>query len=104
MSNLRKEDFTEYLEAWKSIEPTIADAFRQRQKPMELMSKGIELLETIQAKTDEIAPVNYEERITFIKQNITNYSAFRQLDELFKETEKKIARYLILQKKKGEEQ
>ena len=87
------------METWTSIKPLLAESFKRREKPIALMEQGILLLEVIQSKTANIAPVNYSERIAYIKQNASNYTAFRQLEELFKETEKKIARQIILQNK-----
>ena len=61
-------------------------------KKLELMLKGIKLLVSILDEEAEAAPLNYLERITFIESNIERHVAFVQLDELFKESKKKLAR------------
>lgn len=61
-------------------------------KKLELMRKGINLLVTMLDEVTEAAPLNYEERIKFIESNIERHVAFVQLNELFKESKKKVAR------------
>ena len=40
----------------------------------------------------EVVPINAKDRYLFVKGSPGKYAAYRQLDELFKETKKKIAR------------
>lgn len=61
-------------------------------KKLELMRVGIHLLVCLHDEVAEASPLNYIERITFIESNIERHVAFIQLDELFKESKKKIAR------------
>ena len=69
-------------------------------KKVELIRSGIELLVSILDEVEEAAPLNYKERISFIESNLERHVAIIQLDELFKETKKKIAR-LRAQNKNG---
>ena len=44
---------------------------------------------------EQAKPINFSERLEFIIKNTHNYTSFRQLEELFKETKKKIARLRV---------
>lgn len=49
------------------------------------------LLEQCSSEEERLEPLNNKERLAFIEANSSSYAAFRQLQELFKEMEKKIA-------------
>lgn len=55
------------------------------------MDNGMQLLARILEGTEGAKPMNFKERFEFINSNKSNYIAFYQLDELFKEAKKKIA-------------
>lgn len=67
-------------------------------KKVELIRDGLELLVSILDEVEEAAPLNYKERISFIESNLDKHVAIIQLDELFKETKKKIARIRVQNK------
>lgn len=95
-----KHELNHEFAEWEELRAHLAILFREKEiKRSEYMEQGIELLELIIGKVEEAAPINFSERFTFIKNNKHNYAAFRQLDELFKETKKKLAR-LRVQKEK----
>ncbi|KQL36151.1 hypothetical protein AN959_07380 [Psychrobacillus sp. FJAT-21963] len=56
-----------------------------------IMEHGIQLLKDIIKVADGVNLINFTERFEFIQKNSSNYTAYRQLDELFKEAKKKIA-------------
>lgn len=91
-----KHEWNHEFEEWEELRAHLTVLFREKDiKRSEYMERGIELLEKIIGKIEEAAPINFSERFMFIKNNKHNYTAFRQLDELFKETKKKLARLRI---------
>ncbi|MFJ7826299.1 YpoC family protein [Psychrobacillus sp. NPDC096623] len=82
-----------YFYEWEIIREELMGLSRTKDmKKVELMRKGIELIVSILDELVEAAPLNYKERISFIESNLERHVAIVQLDELFKETKKKIAR------------
>ncbi|TQR19743.1 YpoC family protein [Psychrobacillus vulpis] len=80
------------LTEWKKIREKLVTLYKENDSSKgEFMEKGISLLEDIVSKNTDASPINMEERFHFIKSNKHIYTAFRQLDEMFKETEKRIA-------------
>ncbi|QCR32196.1 YpoC family protein [Lysinibacillus sp. SGAir0095] len=104
-----KELVDPYFEQWNALSSLIHQAHDQRNgeaKP--LMEKGIQLYEScilhcsetssasiIEAEEYEVLPINGMERLQFIKVRPGQYACFRQLDELFKELKKRLARLRI---------
>lgn len=81
------------FEEWEIIREQLLQLIRNKDpKKSELMRKGIDLLIYILDETEEATPLNYLERTAFIESNIDKHVAFVQLDELIKETKKKLAR------------
>lgn len=81
------------FEEWEIIREQLLQLIRNKDpKTSELMRKGIDLLIYILDETEEATPLNYLERTAFIESNIDKHVAFVQLDELIKETKKKLAR------------
>lgn len=81
-----------YFDEWEIIREELLGFVRTKDiKKVELMQKGIHLLITIHNEVAEAAPLNYIDRLTFIESNIERHVSFVQLDELFKESKKKIA-------------
>lgn len=84
------------FEKWDHLQVQLALLFKEKDiTRVELMDEGIGLLKAIVEKAGEAAPLNFSERFTFIQNNKHNYTAFKQLDELFKETKKKLARLRV---------
>ena len=82
-----------YFDEWEIIREELLGLMKSKNtKKFELMQKGINLLITIHDEVAEAAPLNYIDRLTFIESNIERHVSFVQLDELFKESKKKIAR------------
>lgn len=80
------------FEKWDDLQVQLALLFKEKDTSrVELMEQGIQLLQAIIEKTEQAAPLNFSERFTYICNNKHNYTAFKQLDELFKETKKKLA-------------
>ncbi|RKJ21213.1 hypothetical protein D7X33_45180, partial [Butyricicoccus sp. 1XD8-22] len=74
----------------------------------ELMEIGIKLYEELIYTTSnvestsvpinedfEVLPINGAERLLFIKARPAQYACYRQLEELFKETKKRLARFRV---------
>ncbi|NME05816.1 YpoC family protein [Psychrobacillus sp. BL-248-WT-3] len=101
MSKLKKEDFVGLFAKWSELRDEIQAHYKKRNNGSnDLMEKGIDLLNELIDLADGTCPLNYQERFTFIKQNYKTFAAFRQLDELFKETEKKLALRFIMESRK----
>lgn len=82
-----------YFDEWEIIREELLGLIRTKNvKKNDLMRKSIYILVSMLDEVAEAAPLNYRERIKFIESNIERYVAFVQLDELFKESKKKIAR------------
>lgn len=101
MSKLNKEDVIPFFTKWLALRTQLESHFIQRTKVADdLMEDGIRLLRELIDLADGTYPLNFEERFRFIQQNNKTYAAFRQLDELFKETEKKLARRFVMESKR----
>lgn len=100
MSKLNSFHLNSELEKWDKLKEELILLFKIKEDMSRkvVMEKGMVLLATILEEA-EVSPINFKERFEFIKSNLTNYTAFRQLDELFKETKKKIASKRILEQK-----
>ncbi|WP_342600884.1 YpoC family protein [Psychrobacillus sp. FSL H8-0483] len=97
MPKLDHDNFQQDFDDWIEIRVQLTELFKDKRKPTtELMENGIVLLANVLEKAEGAAPLNFEERFAFIKKNKHNYAAFRQLDELFNETKKKIARLRVM--------
>lgn len=100
MSKFNSVDFQVDFAEWDELKEQLVMLFKvKKDAKNELMEQGISLIESIIDNAEGITPINFSERISFIKQNKNNYPAFRQLDELFREMKKKIAVMLILKNK-----
>lgn len=106
---IQKEKVEPYFEKWNHLSEQIHHAHDQRNGDAKiLMEKGIALFEqciidcseieepTINvAGQYEVMPINGMERLLFIKARPGQYACYRQLDELFKELKKRLARLRI---------
>ena len=106
---IHKEKVEPYFEQWGTLSALIHEAHSERSKEAKtLMEKGISLFEQCVldcSETDEktlnenveyeVLPINGMERILFIKARPAQYACYRQLDELFKELKKRLARLRI---------
>ena len=100
MSKFNDIDFQQDFNKWKEYEALLTELFKDKSgSTSELMEKGILLLADVISKAEEATPLNFVDRFSFIKKNKQNYAAFRQLDELFIEVNKKIARLRVMESK-----
>ncbi|MCJ1907395.1 YpoC family protein [Planococcus ruber] len=90
---LTKESVSPYFDQWAALAEELSSLHQKRSSgTAPLMLQGLDLLKELLAHCNgEVIPMNGKERIQFIEQRPNNYAAFRQLDELFSEMNKKIA-------------
>ena len=75
---------------WDKLRELLASLYKTKDNTRSLiLGEGIVLLEEIIELAKDATPVNFQERFDFIRDHKHNYTAFKQLDELFKETKKK---------------
>lgn len=111
MLKFKDVNFDEEFAQWEQLQHQLTELFKHKsESKKELMSSGIQLFESILVKVEGItfqkegmaqytvAPLNVSERYDFVLGNSGNYAAFRQLDELFKETKKIIARKRVMER------
>ncbi|MBK3496756.1 hypothetical protein JFL43_18185 [Viridibacillus sp. YIM B01967] len=103
---ISKERVEKWLADWEILRAEIHTSHATRDgKAKEIMLKGIDLyevfiinvsqtsVEVVQLREEyEVLPINGVERLQFIKQRPGQYACYRQLDELFIETKKRMAR------------
>jgi hypothetical protein len=96
------------FEQWDQVRNEIEQLYvNQDKKAMQLMKVAIqsytELLESGGVEQGKFVcqPLNGEERIQFVQEKIASHYAFVQLDALYTEVKKKIARLAVLEKKKS---
>lgn len=113
IEQLTKEHVDAWFTAWEQMEQTIHALHTARDKAVkEHMQRAITHYEQFilaasqtdathieQGATFECMPINGTERFLFIQAKPGQYACYRQLDELFKETKKRMARLRIQQKK-----
>ena len=118
MSNVRveaieKERVDAWFREWEAMQPKIEELHTARNKAVkEHMLEAITLYENfvlhasnttltaIGANSELICmPINGVERFLFIKAKPGQFACYRQLDELFKETKKRMARLRAQAKK-----
>jgi len=88
-----KFDFSSEFAEWDMLQGQLIKLFKENNNGRkDFMERGIILIEEIVVKANQATPINFSERFDFIKKNKNNYVAFRQLDELFKEIKKILAR------------
>lgn len=106
---INKEVVEPFFIGWETLSQQIHEAHDQRNgQANALMDKGIALYEKLIVTTSfnnsasiipnedyEVLPINGLERLQFIKARPGQYACYRQLDELFKETKKKLARLRV---------
>ncbi len=109
---IQKEKVEPYFEQWSQLSEQIHHAHDQRSgEAKNLMEKGIALFEQCiidcsevedqsikESGQYEVMPINGMERLLFIKARPGQYACYRQLDELFKELKKRLARLRIKSK------
>ena len=103
------ENVKRMYEEWTSLSEKISNAHKERNQPVQqFMIRGIRLYEELLASTIkaeefhiedihqyEILPLNGVERYHFISSRPEHYVSYIQLNELFIETKKKMARLRI---------
>lgn len=111
VKRIDKELFTPYFKRWEAIRDEVEQFYNERDRQaIDRMEEAIliytELLEQGGTMMDErkaknvytLLPLNGEERFEFVKDKISSHYAFVQLDALFTETKKKVARLSIMKK------
>lgn len=108
--HIEKEIVDAWFTKWEGLrEKTHAcHEARDTQTVKSLMEQGITLFEAFILEASdtelceitsnaefELMPVNGSERLAFIKMRPAQYACYRQLDELFKETKKRVARLRV---------
>ncbi|MFJ7933479.1 YpoC family protein [Sporosarcina sp. NPDC096371] len=107
-NRINKEQLMPYFEKWESMRGSIEGFYQQKDHhAVEWMREAItnyhELLECGGKEFDDrkgkleylLLPLNGEERFEFVKDKIASHYAYVQLDALFTETKKKVARLAI---------
>lgn len=109
IENIQKEKIEPFFDKWSELQETIHEMHSERNKEVhKLMEEAITVYEQLILFTSghsldsklsqddyEVLPLNGMERLQFIKMRPGQFASFRQLDELFKETKKKIARLRV---------
>lgn len=111
VNSFDKALFIPYFDQWATISDEIETYYDQKdRRAAELMETAIanyqQLLEQGGTMTDErtgkivyrLLPLNGDERFEFVKDKIASHYAYVQLDALFAETKKKVARLAIQRK------
>ncbi len=111
MNHINKELLAPYFDQWVTVRDQIEVFYDQKDhQAVELMIVAIENYSELLAHGGKefsdrkgknvytLMPLNGEERFEFVKEKITSHYAHIQLDALFTETKKKVAR-LSIQKK-----
>ena len=106
---ITKENVNAWFEKWETLRVQIHEAHERRDgSAHDLMLQGIELFEQFiiaNSETEqpfspsndyELMPINGMERFQFIILRPAQYACYRQLDELYKETKKRCARFHIV--------
>ncbi|MFB5087338.1 hypothetical protein PGC35_08950 [Psychrobacillus sp. PGGUH221] len=92
MSKDNSFDFRSKFKEWDLLKDSLVQLFKENDDSRKIiMEHGIQLLKDIIKVADGVNLINFTERFEFIQKNSSNYTAYRQLDELFKEAKKKIA-------------
>lgn len=106
---IEKEKVVHFFTEWEKLNELIHHAHEERNgQAQSLMEKGIALYEQFILSTSEteergiepkeqyeVLPTNGMERLFFIKSRPGQFACYRQLDELFKESKKRLARLRI---------
>lgn len=107
---IQKELVEPYFQKWEELSQQIHIAHNLRNGEAEmLMREGITLFENLVLSTSvttqspmfdtneqyEVLPINGMERYLFVKVRPGQYACYRQLDELFKEIKKRLARLRV---------
>ncbi|MBT2569525.1 YpoC family protein [Planococcus sp. ISL-110] len=99
---LTKEQLEPYFLEWDKVAADLANLHRQRDKrSKEAMLAGLEVYSDLLAhcrealQDNEFQPLNGSERLSFVEASLGTYAAYRQMDELFAELKKIIARKRI---------
>lgn len=103
---IQKEKVEPFFEQWEELSRRIYNAHENRNgEAHQLMEQGIALFEQLVIHCSdvenvpavlneqyEVLPLNGLERYIFIKSRPGQYACYRQLEELFKEIKKRLAR------------
>ncbi len=111
MEVIDKELFSPFFMKWETHRGQIELFYNQRDRQAiemmeeairdyeELLQRGGEILDERKGKMiNTLLPLNGEERFQFVKDKISSHYAFVQLDALYTETKKKVARLSLMKK------
>lgn len=109
MSNFDKDETKPYFEKWESISAEIEKLYEDKdQQAIDLMLQAISNYEALlayggkvknpQTEKEEyvLMPLNGIERLIFIKERIQSHYAHVQLNMLYAEMKKKVARLAVM--------
>lgn len=101
---ITKEQVMSYFDKWESVKPEIQELYDQKQsKASESMAAAIANYEELLGicapaggsdRRTKMEPLNGEERLQFIKDKVVSPFALIQLNLLYTELRKKIARFI----------
>lgn len=105
MENFEQEQTQPYFDRWEIVASEIEQLYEEKNKQaIPLMNEAIENYERLllfggkevhsQSKKSDyiLLPLNGEERLAFVKKRIQSHYAYVQLNMLYGETKKKVAR------------
>ena len=91
-----------FYDAWQGLSKDIQHCFEQEPtRCRQYISTGYELYAELKQTLVRLfgesspSPLNEEERLSFVRHSKSAHAAFRQLEQLFRELKKKIARQKI---------
>lgn len=109
LQRLTNEQVDPFFLEWSRISGELATLHKERKKGANtVILTGIEVYKRLLSycrealQDDEFQPLNGSERLSFIEASPGAYAAYRQLDELFTELRKTIARKRIELKRLNE--
>ncbi|MFC3211452.1 YpoC family protein [Planomicrobium okeanokoites] len=94
--SIEKEKIMPFFVLWTKLEEEIGIIHTSKRTDASLfMKQGISvykaLLEQCSSEEETLEPLNNDERLHFVESYTSTYAAFRQLQELFIEMQKKVA-------------
>ncbi|WP_298828003.1 YpoC family protein [uncultured Planococcus sp.] len=99
---LTKEQLEPFFKEWNQLSTELADLHRQRNRGAKAaMQVGLKVYNSLLAhcrealQDERFEPLNGLERLLFIEASPGTYAAYRQMDELFSELKKTLARKRI---------
>ncbi|MGH2317633.1 YpoC family protein [Planococcus sp. SE5232] len=99
---LTKDQLEPFFQEWNQLSTELADLHHQRNRgAKDAMQAGLKVYNSLLAhcrealQDERFEPLNGSERLSFIQASPGTYAAYRQMDELFSELKKTLARKRI---------